>query len=172
MVLHGIGVEAPDARKQHLFGKIVALGLEQEAHDVKLLGGQAHALRAADEHTGGEIECGIAETKLVHLIALPPEEGIDAGQQLARVERLRQVIVGAGVQALDPVFQLALGGQHQDRRRAALGPDLAGEVVTVELRHHDVQDQQVVDACLGIIFSSLAVIGDLDGEALFFKQGF
>ena len=74
VVLYGIGVEAPDARKQHLFGKIVALGLEQEAHDVKLLGGQAHALRAADEHTGGEIECGIAETKLVHLIALPPEQ--------------------------------------------------------------------------------------------------
>ena len=47
------------------------------------------ALRAADEHTGGEIECGIAETKLVHLIALPPEEGIDAGQQLARVKWFR-----------------------------------------------------------------------------------
>ena len=172
MVLHGIGVEAPDTREQHLFREVIALGLEQEAHDVELLGGQAHALRAADEHAGGEIERGVAEAQLVHLIALPPEQRVDAGQQFARVERLRQVIVGAGVQALDPILELALGGQHQDRRRAALSPNLTGQVVAVELRHHDVQDQQVVDACLGIIFSSLAVVGDLDGEALFLKQGF
>ena len=140
MVLHGIGVEAPDARKQHLFGKIIALGLEQEAHDVKLLGGQAHALRAADEHAGGEIECGIAETKLVHLIALPPEQRVDAGQQLTRVKWFRQVIVCPGVQALDPVFQLAFGRQHQNWCGAALGPNLTGQVVAVELRHHDVEN--------------------------------
>ena len=172
MVLYSIGVEAPDARKQHLFGKIVALGLEQEAHDVKLLGGQAHTLCPADEHAGVEVERGITEAQLVHLIALPPEERIDAGQQLARVKWLRQVIVGSGVQALDPVLKLTLGREHQDRRRAAFGPDLPGELVAVEPRHHDIQDQQVVDASFGIIFSGFAVVGDLDGEALFFKQGF
>ena len=101
-----------------------------------------------------------------------PQQCFNFSHQNLGAERFGNVFIDTQIIGKQLVNFFALGGQHQDRRRAALGPDLAGEVVTVELRHHDVQDQQVVDACLGIIFSSLAVIGDLDGEAFFFKQGF
>ena len=49
------------------------------------------------------------------------------GQQLGLVERLDQVVVGAGAQAADLLLDLLLGGQHDDRDVASpafVGPDL------------------------------------------------
>src|SRR4051812_3965919 len=76
----------------------------------------------------------------------PGEKALDAGQQLSRVERLDEVVVGAGTQAADLLLHLLLGGQHDDRhvaRVAFLGPDLRGDLVAVELRQHDVEKDQI-----------------------------
>src|SRR3546814_9211898 len=68
--------------------------------------------------------------------------GVDAQHQLARLEGLGQVVVGAGLEAGDAVLGLAHGGQQQDRHGAfpaqgfrELQAGLAG--------HHDVEHQQV-----------------------------
>src|SRR5262249_43264472 len=63
-----------------------------------------------------------------------------------RVERLDQVVVGAGPEPADLLLDLALGRQHDDRdvaRGAFLGPDLRRDLIPVELREHDVQEDQV-----------------------------
>ena len=49
--------------------------------------------------------------------ARPALEGADPGEQLAEVERLHEVVVGARVEAVDPVRRRVAGGQHQDRGR-------------------------------------------------------
>ena len=54
----------------------------------------------------------------------PGEQALDPGQQLGRVERLDQVVVGAGAEAADLLLDLPLGGEHDDRDvagRAFLG---------------------------------------------------
>ncbi len=74
------------------------------------------------------------------------EQALDPGQQLGRVERLDQVVVGAGAQAADLLLDLALGGEHDDRDVAGgalLGPDLGRDLVAVELGQHDVEQDQV-----------------------------
>ena len=73
------------------------------------------------------------------------EEALDPGEQLGRVEGLDEVVVGAGPQAADLLFHLALGGQHDDRDVGAgafLGPDLRRHLVAVELRQHDVEEHE------------------------------
>jgi hypothetical protein len=44
------------------------------------------------------------------------DDGLDAGDQLALVERLGQIVVGAEAQALDLVVELDEARQDQDRR--------------------------------------------------------
>ena len=62
------------------------------------------------------------------------------------MERLDEVVVGAGAQAADLLLDLALGGEHDDRDvagAALLGPDLGRDLVAVELGQHDVEQDQV-----------------------------
>ena len=68
---------------------------------------------------------------------------MDAGNQLARIERLRQVIVGAHLESHDPVDVLPLRRQHDDRHRlaGAAQPPADGEAVLA--RQHEVQHQQM-----------------------------
>src|SRR3984957_13220180 len=56
-------------------------------------------------------------------LAPPAQDGLAAQDQLARAERLGHVVVGAHLQAADPVFLVRLGRQHQDGR-GARGADL------------------------------------------------
>ena len=52
----------------------------------------------------------------------PAEHGLDPRDELAQVERLGHIVVGAILETFDPVHRLTLGTQHDDRRRHALGP--------------------------------------------------
>ena len=52
--------------------------------------------------------------------ARPPLQCPDPGDQLAEVERLDQVVVGAGVEPLDPIRRGVPRGEHQHRGRAVV----------------------------------------------------
>ena len=49
------------------------------------------------------------------------QHGADAGVELVELERLDQVVVGAGVEAGDPVAARVAGGEHDHRRRIVAG---------------------------------------------------
>ena len=70
------------------------------------------------------------------------QDGVDAQQQLARLEGLRQVVVGAGLQPADAVVGVAAGGQQQDRRRHASRAG-RGQREAVLAGHHHVEHDQV-----------------------------
>ena len=63
--------------------------------------------------------------------------------QLLERERLDEVVVGAGVQALDAVGDAVAGGQHQHRRAVARRAQPAAHLEPVRLGHQHVEDDRV-----------------------------
>jgi hypothetical protein len=78
-------------------------------------------------------------------IAGTAQHGADTGQQLPRVERLRHVVIGAELQADNPVRLLAHGSQHDDRH-IGLAAQPAGEVQPRLARQHQIQNDELVVA--------------------------
>src|SRR5438552_2802770 len=74
-----------------------------------------------------------------------PENRVDAFDQLAGTERLRDVIVGADLEADLLIDVPSLGRQqdHRDVARLGLGLEHLAGLVAVELRHHDIEHDQV-----------------------------
>ena len=64
-------------------------------------------------------------------------------QQLARLERLGQVVVGTGAEAGDAAFDRSGRGQHDDADRAAAAPQALDDGEPILARHVDVEDQDV-----------------------------
>ena len=73
------------------------------------------------------------------------EDRGDPRGELARAERLDDVVVGAGLEALLDVGLLGAGGQHDDRQAVHVGvlPQRAGGVEAAHAGHHHVEDDQV-----------------------------
>ena len=69
----------------------------------------------------------------------------DARQQLARIEGFRNVIIGAQLQADDPIGLLAHRGQHHDGH-LGLAAQPAREVEATLARQHQVEDHEMVVA--------------------------
>ncbi len=75
----------------------------------------------------------------------PRQQAAHAREELGLVERLDEVVVGAGTQAPDLLLDLLLGGEHDDRHVAAaalLVPDPLGDGVAIELGQPDIQQDQ------------------------------
>ena len=68
---------------------------------------------------------------------------MEARQQLLEGERLRQVVVGAGVEALDPLADRVARRQQEDRDAVALAAQPARHVEPVVAGHHHVENQSV-----------------------------
>ena len=73
-----------------------------------------------------------------------PLGDLQTDRQLVGIGRLGQEVVGAGPQALEPVFPSIAGGQQDDVGVAfrSIGPDAPAELRAVEVRHHPVGDQR------------------------------
>ena len=72
------------------------------------------------------------------------QERTDSGQQFSAVKGLGQIIVRAGVKAIDPVLHLTHRGQHDDRHLTAGGPGFPNHFVAIHTRHHDVHDAGII----------------------------
>ncbi len=66
----------------------------------------------------------------------------DAGDELLGVEGLDDVVVGAGLEALDDVGRVGLRREHDDGD-AGLGADEVAHLDAVEAREHEVEEHQV-----------------------------
>ena len=94
----------------------------------------------------------------------------DAGQQLVEAERLRQIVVGAGVEAADHVLDRVARGEHQDGRVPPLPPELGRDLEPVLLGQHDVEQDDVVLVDVGQHGGLVAVGGDVHHVALFLQS--
>src|SRR6185295_18371177 len=103
----GEGV-APHALEQLVARQHEALVVEQLPEEVELLRGELD-LVLADEHLAAarvDLEVAVLELRALLLAALrrrAAEDRLDARDELARVERLREVVVGADLEPDDLV---------------------------------------------------------------------
>jgi hypothetical protein len=90
-----------------------------------------------------------------------------ARRQLARLERLGHIVVGAELQADDPVDVVPARGQHDDRN-AARPADAPQRLHPVQARHHHVENHDLELARRGEPRRGLTVVhgGHLEPIAL------
>ena len=112
---------------------------------------------AADHPTPGDVEPAPAQRDHRRGVGVPAQQGPQPGQQLVDLERFDQVVLGAGVQPLDPIGERAAGGQDQDRRADPPRPQPADQVDAVDRRQPPVDHHQLVAAGEGQVQPRLPV---------------
>ena len=72
------------------------------------------------------------------------QDGLDAGDQLARIEGLGDIVIGAQLQADDLVHIVVAGGEHDDGQvgRESARAHLTADRPPVDLGKHEVEDHQ------------------------------
>ena len=75
------------------------------------------------------------------------QEGANACGQLGGLEWLRQIVVGAGVEPVDPVGDLGASGEHQGGCMNSLATKLTDDLEPVPVGETDIHDEQV-----GLVF--------------------
>jgi hypothetical protein len=95
-----------------------------------------------------------------------PDERADARQQHDERERLRQEVVGTGVERFGFVVLAVLRGEDQDRCPDAFVAQRAAHLVAVHAGQEDVEHDGVVGALTAPPEPVGAVVGDVHVEAL------
>ena len=100
-------------------------------------------LVVAGDRVAGDVDGEVADGEALGLgLVVAAQPGAHPGDELLGLERLDDVVVGAGLQAHDDVDGVGLRGEHDDRH-AGLGADLAAHLEAVDAREHDVEEHQV-----------------------------
>ena len=89
-------------------------------------------------------DLALERAREVVVVALHPQEGADAGEELGLVERLRQEVVGARVERLFLLLAAARGDSH-DRQECRRGvrAQPAAELIAAHTGHDDVGEDEV-----------------------------
>jgi len=153
-----IGIVAPH-RVDELVAREHPPGmLHQEPEEAELGRAERDRAAAARHLELGEIHLDVADPEPLVGDRRPrtAQHRADAGDDLGRRERLRHVVVGAGVEPAHAVALLATRRQDDDRHVPRLGPapDLAAHLDAGQERQHPVEKHEI-DRALGE-----------DGEAL------
>ena len=142
------GLVAPDLGEEPFAGEDLAAVIDEAAEELHLFGGEVDGGAVAVDGGDGEIDGDGAELEAGDggegFLAHAAEEGGDAGGEFVGVEGFGEVVVGAEVEALDAVGDLAAGGEHEDAAVEALLAHFLAEGEAVEAGEHDVEDEEVV----------------------------
>ncbi len=97
----------------------------------------------------------------------PPQDRVDAGDQLLEREGLDHVVVGSGEQEIDFVFGLGLCGQDENRHRHVEFADSLGDLGPGDFRKHEVKHDEVVFAAVerDAVERTFAVMEDIRRES-------
>jgi hypothetical protein len=143
-----LGLDAPDIAQQGIAGLDPAAPRQERVQEAKLQCGQAHlgivdpgAMRVAIDLEPAEPD----ERRLALDAMHAAQERADAQDQLAHAVRFDDVVVGADLEAHDPIDLLALGGAHHDRDVAgALAlAHLATDLGAREIGQHEIEHDHV-----------------------------
>jgi hypothetical protein len=94
-----------------------------------------------------------------------PQHRAHPCEQLARVEGLGQIIIGAHLEAHDAIGVLADRGQHDDRHRRGRA-DAAAEAQPVLARQHEVEHDEADAGAVQRLHHGSAVVRDRDPVAV------
>src|SRR2546422_7559693 len=146
-VHEGIVVVVPHVRRDRGAVEQASLVQHEQLEQGELLRGEGDRPAAAAYLAGGDVHLEVR-----HAIERRRKRGaaarqrLEPRQELAEGEGLRQVVVGAGLEAAHPVVEGIERRQHQDRRGGAAAAQLAAQVEAGAAGEADVQDDDVVAA--------------------------
>jgi hypothetical protein len=141
----------------------------------ELAGRQRDRLAALRQPAQREIELERSEADDLDLLGrragglgrrAAPQHRVDPREQLARVERLGQIVVGADLEADDAVDILDLRSQHDDRRRIVGGAQAPADRQPVLAGQHQVEHDEVDRLASQHPVQRLRVLGEEHLEAL------
>ena len=72
------------------------------------------------------------------------DERLDPSFQLGELERLREIVVGAEIQALHPIIEIGLSGEDQHGNGRAALTQAAQHLQTVHARQAEIEDHGIV----------------------------
>src|SRR5579883_1930201 len=131
---------------------------------------EVHLAVAEGERLGPLDRPGVARGRLLGARGahpdLAPQESLDASEQLLEIERLREIVVGPGLDARDHVLRVVARREHEDRRPVALTAPVARDLHAVGAGEHDVEDDEVEALLAEELEGLVALVEDLDLEAL------
>ena len=144
----GVSVgEAPDISQQ-LFASKGAPRVAHEVHEqVELASGQGDELAADASFVSDGVHLEASGAQRGRLLGgqgtrRPPKHSLDAGSQLARRERLGDVVIRAQLQSGDAIGLLAASGEHDDRH-GHRRPQPAADLEATQRRQHQVEDDEI-----------------------------
>ncbi len=107
----------PDALLDHFAAQNLSLMGGERLQQLVLARGEIHPAAGAGHGARGCIHLQVGHADEPALMdPVSPRQGLHASQQLAEVERLAEIVVGAGLQAAHPVAHGVACREHQDRR--------------------------------------------------------
>src|SRR5688572_13794344 len=167
-IRHRVEAVVPDMLGDVGAPEDLSLTLHQVFEERVLLGRQLNGAARPLDAAGTRVDDEILDGQYGRGERRPaPQQRPDARQQFPEVIRLWQVIVGAGVQALDAFVETAAGRQHEDWDRRSCRPKLAAHIQAVHHRQHDVEDEEVVIVGADLLECGLPVRGDVHGVGMF-----
>src|SRR5919204_2491975 len=113
-----------------------ASGALGERHEEIELERREAALRAVEPHAARvaiDLQPAVAQHARLRRAIGAPQERLQAGEQLARLERLWQIVVGADLEADDAVHRLAARREHEHRQLPARAQP-AADLEAVDVR--------------------------------------
>ena len=93
--------------------------------------------------TFSRIDSRVKRRRGAPLPAPPPEQRLDAGDELGELERLRHVVVRADLEPPDLVVEAVPGREDQDRHVHLPAAQLREDPEAVDARQHQVEDDEV-----------------------------
>src|SRR5215204_6105842 len=175
---------APEHRAHEVFALDDESGRAQELDENLVLDvRQLRRLAAAPDLTRPRIDLHVADANARGCACLgrlsggfgprgarAAEDGLNAGDQLARVEGFGKIVVGADLQSDNAVNIVAAGREHHDVYVRAFGSESAQHLEAVHARHHHVQHDERVLARKRAFEPRGAPVRDLNPITLFAEQ--
>src|SRR6185437_4483870 len=99
-------------------------------------------------------------------VGAPAVEGSETEHELAELERLREVVVGAELEAGGLVVEAVGGSEHEDRHAAARRDDARGDLVAGRSGNVPVEDGDVVRVEAQQLEGGVSVTGEVGRDRL------
>ena len=157
----GPEVVAPHALVDEARGQHAARVEHEQLEQLVLGAGELGELLAHRDPVAAAVQPELLERHGVR-VALPrhpPQERPQARLQLAHVEGLDQVVVGAGVEAVDAIGDGVTRGEHQHRHAVAGAAQAATHLEAVHARHAHIEHDGVGERRRDLGEALLAALG-------------
>src|SRR5882672_7637427 len=132
----------PDLLKQLLASQDLPRMPHEMLQELELGRSEGHRPLAPPRAPASGFQEQVGESQIV-MRTRPPEQCTDPGQELLVSERLDEIVVGSGVEALDPLVGSAKRCEEQDGTLCGHGAQPPANLYRVKTGKHDVEHHEV-----------------------------